>query len=468
MQSRPFSHLRVPRRGAAAALALLVALSVAQAQPGAAPGQPDKKDAEKNEPEKKVEWPTSIGGKDIFQVMKDAEYPHDPVVRESALRVLPMFGPPAQKKEVSKLLLRRMTANEPDPVVRAAVFNAVGSIQFEAEADNKEALRLLSIYIDNPVGPSASFYRLRAIQAVTMFGPKGEAAVTALTGQALRDPSYETRRSIAAALGRVGFDPVGGPNMKALTALADRLASDDCAAVRLEALQSLLLLGPPWAAVRKADDKTPPPIKADSAAVIVGYMKKRVGDLKARPKPIPPSEKDKQVEILARLVLMRFDPSEVNDDNIDALAAFLSGNDMAAKIQAITAFAVIGEMAARKVNDVVRLMEDKDSPLPLTVATIQALMSMGAGAKPALPNLKKMLEEKKKPLAEKKAEIEKLEAAKKPIDPKLAGETIALDGLVKLLEAAIKHIEEAKPRSPAGATAGAGAAGASAPPPKKP
>ncbi|MBP3958056.1 hypothetical protein J8F10_22610 [Gemmata sp. G18] len=70
-------------------------------------------------------------------MMKDMEDP-DPTIREFAARTLSSFGPPAQKGDVSKLLLRRMAA-ERDPSVRFAVFGAVGAIAFDAEADNKEA-----------------------------------------------------------------------------------------------------------------------------------------------------------------------------------------------------------------------------------------------------------------------------------------------------------------------------------------
>ena len=109
-------HPPTSRAAGAAALALLAALAVAQAQPTAVRFQPakkeaDKKEPEKKEPEKKIEWPTSVGGKDIYAVMKDVE-DHDPLVREVALNTLPLFGPPAQRKEVSQLLLRRMTAKD--------------------------------------------------------------------------------------------------------------------------------------------------------------------------------------------------------------------------------------------------------------------------------------------------------------------------------------------------------------------
>jgi hypothetical protein len=215
-----------------------------------------------------------------------------------------------------------------------------------------------------------------------------------------------------------------------------------------------MLLGPPWAEVRKADDKTPPKIKTKEAGEIVHYMKLRVGDPKAKP-PLPALEKDKQVEIWARLVLMRFDPTEVNDDNIDAFARFLSGNtESAVKIQALNAFVIVGEMASKRLTDVVHVMEEQDPTFQLTVAAIRALIAMGAGAKPALPNIKKLHEARKKDF-----DAKALELAKKKDDPQLTAEKIALEELVKLLEAAIKHIEDAKPKSPSGSKTD---------PPKKP
>ncbi len=447
-------HSPVGRRFALrGAFAVLFALSVAALLDAQPPKDKDKKEPDKKEPTKQPEfkWPTDLNGKDIAAVMKDMEDP-DPATREFAARSLPAFGPPAQKANVSKLLVKRMTV-ERDPGVRIAVYNTVGQISFDNNADNVEALRLLADAVDK--GLAGGISRVSAVQAIAMFGPKGQPAVTALTGIAMNDPAYETRRSIANTLGRVGFDEVRGPNMKALTALADVLAKDVSASVRMEALQSIMLLGPPWAAPKKLDDKGPPPIDVKSAEVIINFMKFRVGDPKLKRQPL---EKDKQVEIWARLVLMRFDPKEVNEDNLDAFARFLTGGEVGVKVQALQAIAIVGELAGKKVNDVVRVMEDATAPQQLTIVSIQTLMAMGAAAKPALPNLKKMLEEKKKPFDEKMAEIKKLEAAKEQIKPQLAGEVIALDNLIKSLEAAIKHIEGAKPMSPA----------IGDPPPKKP
>lgn len=435
------------------AFAVLLALSVAAVLDAQPPKDKDKKEPDKKEPTKPPEfkWPTDINGKDIAAVMKDMEDP-DPAIREFAARTLPSFGPPAQKGNVSKLLLKRMTV-ERDPGVRIAVYNTVGQISFENNLDNVEALRLLADAVDK--GLAGGISRVSAVQAIAMFGPKGQPAITALTGLALSDPAYETRRSIANTLGRVGFDELSGPNMRALVALADVLSKDVSASVRMEALQSIMLLGPPWAAVKKAVNDPPPPINQKAADTIVAFMKLRVGDPKLKKTGL---EKDKQVEIWARLVLMRFDPKEVNEDNLDAFARFLTGGEVGVKVQALQAIAIVGELAGKKLNDVVRVMEDGTAPYQLTNVSIQTLMAMGAAAKPAIPNLKKLLDEKKKPFDEKMAEIKKLEAAQKQIEPKLAGEVIALDGMIKTLEAAIKHIEGAKPMSPA----------IGDPPPKKP
>lgn len=449
MQPRsPAPALPIGRGAFAVVLALLVATAIG-AEPKSDPAvpvravrapdtQPEKKEPEKKEEPKQpeVKWPTEVNGKDIGATLKDVEDP-DPVLREYGARTLPQFGPPASKTHVSKLLIKRMNA-EKDPGVKAAVYSAVGGIQFENEADNKEALRLLVIAVDH--GAPGSSLRLAAVQAIGQFGNKGSEAIAVLTGNAMLDPSYGTRQNIANALGRVGLHDTAGPNMRALTALADKLAKDDSAAVRMEALSSLLMLGPPWAAPKQPGAKQPPPIDIRSADVIIRYMRLRVGDPKTK---APALEKDKQVEIWARLVLMRFDPKEINDENLDAITRYLTGADNGVKMQALQALGMLGEGASKKLNDVLRLLDDKDAPYQVTASAIQVLGAMGAGAKAALPDMQKFLELKKKELAAKRVEL-----AKKKDDLTLIGEVAALEAIIKLLEGAIKHIDEAKPISP--------------------
>lgn len=228
--------------------------------------------------------------------------------------------------------------------------------------------------------------------------------------------------------------------MLALTKLADILAKDESAAVRMEALQALMLLGPPWAGFKQPGDKMTPPIKTDAAATIVRYMKYRVGDPKLK---LAGHEKDKQVEIWARLVLMRFDPSEINEENLDAFARHLTQPNIGVRIQALQAIAFMGEAGARKWQDVESLLWNKQQPLQLTVATVQVLEAMGGGAKPALPKLREFAAETRK-------DIEKI-GASKPAE-KLTAEELQKkkngEDLVKMVEKAIKHIEETKVMNP--------------------
>ena len=71
-------------------------------------------------------------------------------------------------------------------------------------------------------------------------------------------------------------------------------------------------------------------------------------------------EKDKQVEIWARLVLMRFDPKEINDDNLDAFARHLTGAEVGVKIQALNAIGMMGELAAKKLDAVLPVLNDEE------------------------------------------------------------------------------------------------------------
>jgi len=427
----------IARGGAVVLLALFLAALV-NAQP---PKEPDKKDPDKKEPTKEIEWPKEINGRDLNAWLNEVNDP-DPVIREYAIRTIPNFGPPAQEDKIAKVLLKHFV-DEKDPGVKLALFDSIGLLQFKNESLNQDALRILIIAVDNPVGPSAGVYRLHAIQTIAMFGAKGEGAITALTGNAVRDPSYETRRNIARTLGLVGFNETTGPNMKALTRLADTLSFDPSASVRMESLQALMRLGPPWAGVKKKDDKTSPPINTKDAAVIIKYMRQRVGDPKATPKPTPPLEKDKQVEIWARLVLMRFDPKEVNDENLDALAKYLTGAEPAVKVQALNAMLIMGPLASKKLDDVLRVMDEPKAPYQQVMACVQVLAAMGGNAKPALPKLKALLEVKKKELS-----TTELELAKKKDDPKLTAEKYVLADMVKTIEEVIKHIDKSKPLSP--------------------
>lgn len=427
--------------------ALVLSALLAAAAAGQTPAQPDPKEPPKG-PTKlpELKWPVEIGGKNARGWLKDVTDP-DPAIREAALRTIPNFGPDV-RKEAGKLLLTRMAfptaGGEKDPGVRITLFSAVALIGFEDPKDEAEAIRLLGLTADQ--GLAGGLARLHAIQTLGSIGWKAEPAVHLVAGVAMTDPSYETRRNIARTLGQIGFNETRGPNSKALQALAGTLAKDISVAVRMEALQSLVLLGPPWAAARKADDKNPPKINEESAKFVADAMRARIGTGKTKA-----AELDKQVEIWCRVVLMRFDPKEINDENLSAIGRHTTAPDAGPKVQALQALALFGEQAGPQADAAVRVLDDTD-PLVLGTA-ISALASMGVKAQGAVPELEKL---------EKKLAQQRDDQLKKPENWKVysslkteeerekARDTLQEEQMRKAVVEAIKWIKDSKPGMPGG------------------
>jgi hypothetical protein len=101
-----------------------------------------------------------------------------------------------------------------------------------------------------------------------------------------------------------------------------------------------------------------PPSEPKSVVVLVRYLRARVGDPRMK---LPAREKDARAEVLARLVLMRFEPKEVNEENLDALVARLPGVDAATKAQARQALQPLG-IRSRKLDDALGPPDDKGAP----------------------------------------------------------------------------------------------------------
>jgi len=377
--------------------ALVLSAFLAAAAHSQAPKDPPKekekeKDKETRGPTKLTEplYPTSMGGKDLAGWLKDVNHP-DPAVREFSLKTLLAFNPLDVRKAGGKLLLARMSA-EKDPGVRITVFNTVAMVGFIDATDEREAVRQLGLTADT--GVPGGLGRLHAIQTLGIIGSKSEGAIHLIAGLAISDPAYETRRSIATTLGKIAFNETNGPNQVALNKLSGILAHDVSAAVRMEALQSLVILGPPWAAGLKAAPKAPPVINQKGADYVADSMRVRLG-LPAGGAGAPVGvaklkllEEDKQLEIWCRVVLMRFDPKEINLVNMTAIANHLQSPELGPKIQALQALAMFGEEAAAKVDAVVKLLDENDT-LVLTSA-LTALGSMGVKAQGAIPALEAM------------------------------------------------------------------------------
>ncbi|MBX9583850.1 MAG: HEAT repeat domain-containing protein, partial [Gemmataceae bacterium] len=347
------------------------------------------------------EWPTEINGKRAADYVKDLTTDLDPYIRWLALRALPAFGPAVRKEAgLAKAILARMDfQKELDPGVRAAAFEAAGAIGFDSPNDFDEAVRLLFVTADQAGKGSAA--RLYAVQALTTVGPKAWKAVPVLISpNVYDDPAYETRAAVATCLGSVAFNELTGPSPKALTCLAEKLAHDRSAAVRLAAMQSLVVLGPPFLprppgapAVPIKDAKDPkdlPKRDEGATAALTASIRRRLAPAKGEKGGATGLvERDPQVEVFVRLALMRFDPKEVDDENLTGITKYLSGKDTGVKLVALNALITLGgEPAARKIDDVVKALADEHPAV--AGAAVTCLAGMGDRAKGAIPALEKL------------------------------------------------------------------------------
>jgi len=429
-----------------------LALTAYSPSPAASQAQDKPKDKEKEkekDPNKPQEfkWPTQIGGKGVKDWLKDATENPDPAIREFALKTLPNFGPSA-RKECSKALLHQMKV-EIDPGVRLTVYTIVGTLGVE-DAELKDTITHLANVVDN--GLAGGMSRLRAIQTLAMFGPKAEGAVGKLTGVACSDPAYETRRTLASTLAQVGFNEKSGPNILALKKLAGTFSHDKSAAVRMEALQSLVLLGPPWA--DKSPGKgVPGPINWKAAGDVAVEMRKRLVVTKTR----GIVEQDKQLEIWCRVVLMRFDQKELDtEEHLNAIVKNLDDtSELGPKLQALQALALFGERAGTQVDKVVPLLTNEDPVIMTGVLT--TLAAMGVKGEPALDKLEKTEKfwAEKREKRQKDEDFRKVVANLKPEEIKRVIESLNEEQMRLAVANTIKFIKDSKPGKPGGDMAAA-------------
>jgi hypothetical protein len=373
--------------------------------PFAPPPPPDKpKESEPppppKDPEKPADWPTSLYGRPMSEWIKDIS-DSDPAIREMALRTLPGFGPNAREPATKAVLFHMQVAKERDPGVRAAAFEAVAALVrygkdggLDKESDTSDAIRILYTAADEGKGT-----RLHAVNTLAAFGPKAEVAIPFLVGQNMTEfeQAYQTRQAIATTLGAIAFNKDKGPNQKALHCLTDVLIKDKSAAVRLAAYQSIVTLGPPYLPPKAVAAGTAKPAMEVDEKAVAGYVrsiKNRLLPYKAEPGTNDREsatglvERNPQVEIFARLALMRLDVKEHTDDNMNGIVKYLQGQPATVKIQALSALSFMGDLAARRLSEVCRVLEDEDPDV--ATAAVSTIVSMGKEAKPAIEFLEKL------------------------------------------------------------------------------
>jgi HEAT repeat protein len=328
-------------------------------------------------------YPSAVGGKSLSEWLKELGESKDGAVRELAVKALTAFGPDAREPALKPLL--RACREDADPGVRVNAILTLGAIGANTKEEAKQIVDALVLAINNAsLGGVIRLHAARSLANYGHFPEQSNDAIPTLANIA-RDPSWETRKTVAYALGRVGgptkdkpdpkplppgvrpppVDPKTGPNPAAMKALLGMLG-DSSATVRLEVVEALVVLGPP--AVNPEQ----------YSAAVTPYML-AIGE---RTK----AEKDKAVQVWLLMLAMRLDGTQFTDANIGKLVEMGRSAEADVTCQALAALSLLDERARPLAMPFARDMLKHAEPVVVGAAA-SYLGGAGAAAKPYLPDL---------------------------------------------------------------------------------
>jgi HEAT repeat protein len=313
----------------------------------------DAKADPKKEAPKEIEWPKKILGKTLDQWVQDMVLPKqkDASMRDFAIKTVPLFGPDA-RKAASKNLIQVLT-NDPDINVKLTAIQTVPLLGFD-DRDLDDGLNSLYAFIRRNSGAS-NHTRYEVTMALGKCGPIAKKAIPLLADWTLKDgSSWQNRKAAAYALGRLGLptplppDPLAkkddppkmsGPDVAAVRALADRLSptNEFSHQVRREAVQSLLLLGPP------------------QNEVAWNYLRTNLA--------VAFKDSDISTQIWARVCFIRTELDLIKKDNANLLAVSKlaeAHEEAAIRLEAVQALGTIGNEASSTVTFLRKLAEDPE------------------------------------------------------------------------------------------------------------
>ncbi len=334
-------------------------------------------------------YPTQVAGKDLAAWLKELRESPDGYVRETAVKVIPLFGPQAIGPAARPLALQLKA--ETDPGVRVNIILALAMYGGEKTDDTKLIVdNLNQILIRANRG---SPVRLHATRTLTAYGTEASSAVGTLINFNMdEDSAWETRQAVCMALGRISQDPKRGPNPKVLQTLVKRLPLEESATVRLEIAQSLLLLGPP-----KFNEKIP----GDYQRVIKPFLDPVVKRIEV--------ETDAATKIWLRMVQMFYDGTALTDANIARIADGINGTEPGAKIAALRALALLGKNAKPALPAMIGALKwEEPAMLYEAITAVAALKDV---AKDALPELERLKANKDEYLKQAATEAHKIISA---------------------------------------------------------
>ncbi len=405
----------------AALMGLMTVTSVAAQAPAGQPpaGQPPATTQPGTPPkdkDKPIEWPKQISGKSLGEWMAEFKSP-DPTTRDTAVRIIPGFGPEG-RKQASKDLIKLI--DDPDPGVRINAMLTIGQMGYESTADMRAVATAIGSQLKKTV--PGSMIRLHGCRTLASMGPEAFGAMGDVFYVA-DDPAWETRLAVCTTISRIGatlYDdkpppkvPAGTPppppvvrrhaSRAAMDKLLYKMLKDPASGVRMEATQSLITLGPPYA-----------PTPAAYVTLIRPYLDEITRRIK--------DEKNADVKIWLYLCQSMYDDRTM-DDNIKTVAAMIAAApDISTRVQALNALGILGPRAKDAGGQVAAALRQTDPDV--IAAAIATLAMLGVEGKYYTTDLDRFIKETKdeglKKLAEEavKSIRSAKEEPKKDPDPK--------------------------------------------------
>jgi HEAT repeat protein len=281
-----------------------------------------------------------VAGKTLDAWIEDLK-DSDPSVKELALRAISNYG--SAGKRASAAIVGLNLLSHGDISVRVNSCITLGVIGIEDKSLNNGVAGLVKALSD-PQG----IVRFQAAMALGRLGSSVRnalgysAAVNHLSQYTIRDNnSWEIRKAGAFALGPLGAGTKADqPDNRAVTALLNAIGpvGDACSQVRLEALFSLSMIVP-----------TMPISEGPRLRPNIEFRALK--------------DKDKLVNIYARLLLMQIDPSYLNDDNLKAIAKLLEYPDLQVRLHVVRVLHMLGERAQSTIPLLIAAIRDKETPV---------------------------------------------------------------------------------------------------------
>ncbi len=356
-------------------------------------------------------YPERVGGKDLDGWLKELAYTaagpiqKDDQVRETAVKIIPSFGPSARKPAVKPLI--EAIRVDPDPGVQVAAITVVSSMGFDMREEVRPVMGVLIARMR--ASATGSVVKMYCVRSLASFGPDAVSCIGIFQESCL-DPSWETRREIAIALSLVGAPPTDakgipkkdtGPNVKAIETLINYQLQDRSVTVRMEAVKSILALGPPF-------PKTPEEFIKETAKSrdmiekVVLFESGKGPKVNARN-----ASPDRGMYAWALLLQVMYDDRKI-PDNLKELAKLVAEPDGPkadeVRLFALQALGVGGGLVKgladkpgpenkATVEKVVKAVADalKYDESALQYTALQTLVMMGKTADAAIPDLQKLV-----------------------------------------------------------------------------